>query len=71
MGNLNMAASGKKKDLGLSGNEDVHLHFHVDKSLGEMLEKMRISMTVNEVMVILKSIRFKRSLDNCLSRYFF
>lgn len=55
MGNLSMGANTKKKEPGATGNEDVHLHIHLDKSLGEVLEKMRVSMTVNEIFVILKS----------------
>lgn len=51
MGNMNLGANSKKKQMGDTGDEDLHLHLHMDKSVGEILQKMRVSMTVNEIFV--------------------
>lgn len=37
----------------IGDNENVHLHFHLDKSFGEVMKKMRVSMNVNEIFVII------------------
>lgn len=52
---MNLGANSKKKQMGATGDEDLHLHLHIDKTLGEILQKMRVSMTVNEIFVILSN----------------
>lgn len=64
MGNLSAAMNSKKERMGSVGNEDLHLHFHLDKSLGEILEKMKISMTVNEIFVNCQTIFCFNQLDS-------
>lgn len=60
MGNLAAAAGVKRKEMDEAGTgENIHLHFHLDKSMGEILKKMRVSMNVNEIFVKCTDFLFK------------